>query len=116
MSSSSITMAQRGRETEDVLEKEKGNKLVALEERVGGIFDLVANSLSQNGTPPQNNPRYFVRDRPTKLTLATTYCVHGCRVISSVCRTAHLGGKGNIFSFVSQTHLESPWSLVLSTP
>ena len=38
MSSSSITMAQRGRETEDVLEKEKGNKLVALEERAGGIF------------------------------------------------------------------------------
>ena len=39
MSSSSITMAQRGRETEDVLEKkEKGKKLVALEERVGGIF------------------------------------------------------------------------------
>ena len=31
--------------------------------------------------PPQNNPRYFVRDRPTKLTLATTYCAHGCRVI-----------------------------------
>ena len=38
MSSSSITVAQRGRGTEDVLEAEKGRKLVAPEERVGGIF------------------------------------------------------------------------------
>ena len=38
MSSSSITMAQRRRETEDVLEEEKGRKLVAPEERVGGKF------------------------------------------------------------------------------
>ena len=27
-------------------------------------------------------------DRITKLKLATTYCVHGCRVISSVVRPA----------------------------
>ena len=38
MSSSSITMAQRGRGTEDVLEAEKGRKLVAPEEWVGGNF------------------------------------------------------------------------------
>ena len=78
MSSSSITMAQRGRETEDVLEKEKGNKLVALEERVGGNFNLVANSLSQNGTHPPRITHVilFVTDRRNlHLQLPTAYMV-----------------------------------------
>ena len=70
--------AERARDRGCVGKREKGNKLVALEERVGGIFDLVANSLSQNGTPPPKltHVNLFVTDRRNlHLQLPTAYMV-----------------------------------------
>ena len=60
-------------------------------------------------------------DRITKLKLATTYCVHGCRVISSVHAFGSKDGGGDHpslfvaqlgnevrFQFHSRLHLEQP--------